>query len=130
MKTSYRIGLAVLFIAFVLPLAIVSIYMSQTQGGECDYEDAIGLNIKEYLFIGGIVNIAIVLAVVIGLCISLVTSIPLYILLALNTAFSIIWFVIGGIVLFRSNLECIREGSVPVIYALVLWCLSILGCVM
>ena len=118
-----------LFIAFVLPLAIVSIYMSQTQGGECDYEDAIGLNIKEYLFIGGIVNIAIVLAVVIGLCISLVTSIPLYILLALNTAFSIIWFVIGGIVLFRSNLECIREGSVPVIYALVLWCLSILGCV-
>ena len=46
----------------------------------------------------------------------------------LNMVFGLIWFIIGGIILFRSNISCIRNGTAYVIYALVLWCLTVCGC--
>ena len=130
MRTGISVSLIVIFLVFVLPLGIASIVISQTQSDQCDYEDKIGLDIKEYLFIGGIVSVCVAFVVVvfgsIALCISCM-KIPIIIVLVLNGLFAIAWFIIGAFILFRSNLECIKEGSIPVVYALVLWCLTAIG---
>lgn len=39
--------------------------------------------------------------------------------------FSIIWFIIGGVIIFRSNMECIYRGEGEIIIILVIWGTSI-----
>ena len=122
------------FLGFALPLAITSIVLSQTEKGECDIEDTMGLNIKEYLLIGGsisvVVSVLTAVALLTSLCLDEFSAIPVAILTVLNVLFGTAWFIVGAVILYRSNIECIKEGSVPVIYALVLWCMSASSCFM
>jgi hypothetical protein len=58
-------------------------------------------------------------------CVSIILSI-------ISALFGIAWFIIGAIILFNDNIECINEGSATVVFALVMWIISayqiIVGC--
>ena len=41
----------------------------------------------------------------------------------LNALFGVAWFIVGGVILFRSNLQCIQIGAPYVVYALIMWLL-------
>lgn len=130
-KTGLIICGVIFFLIFALPLGITSIILSQTEQNQCNYKDAMGLDIKQYLLGGGIASVVVAcLFAGFGLtsfCLKEYAVIPLIIIAIINALFGLAWFVVGGIILFRSNIECIQQGSVIVIYALVLWGFSALS---
>lgn len=127
-KTAFTICGVVCLLVVTIPLGITSIYLSQTQSDQCDYTDLMGLNIKQWLLGAGIASI--ITSVLIGtfracsLCFDEVIWIPSCIFIFLHSCFATAWFIVGAIILFRSNIECIHEASIPVIYALVMWALA------
>lgn len=127
-RTGLTICGVICFLVVALPLGITSIVLSQVEGDQCDYRDQMGLDIKHYLLGGGIASvIAVALIAFFGLtslCLDEMSVIPIITVVVINALFGLAWFIIGATILFRSNIECIKEGSVPVIYALVLWCIS------
>ena len=111
-------------------LGIASTVLGAIQPGDCDYEDTMGLDIGQYLLGLGISSI-IITTITIGLLGLLLCGIePVstkYTLTGVNAIaglFGTAWFIVGGVILFRGNIDCIRDGSSHVIYALVLWCIS------
>ena len=104
--------------------------------GKCDITDKMGLNVSQYLLGLGISSIAA--SVLIILCyITILSSISrneepkcslvlILFVTILSALFGFAWFIVGAVILFRSNVDCIHQGSATVIYALVLWCLSAL----
>ena len=127
-RSAFTICAAVCFLVIALPLGITSIVLSQTEGGQCDYRDQMGLDMKKWLLGGGIASVVSVCLIaffgITSLCIDEMSIVPIVTVVVLNSLFGLAWFVIGAVILFRSNIECIKEGSVPVIYGLVLWCIS------
>lgn len=149
--------LLVMVAIFVLPLSIASIVVGAIQYHTChnmtiiypnlsmnntnpivnivctcDYTDVMGLNVSQYLLGLGIPSL--IFACVLVICLSMVvicesplSSIPIFVIAILNGVFGTIWFIIGAVILFRSNIQCIQTGCVHVIFALVLWCLSALA---
>lgn len=127
-KTCWTICGVVCFLVIALPLGITSIVLSQVEKDQCDYKDQLGLDIKHYLLGSGIASVCTACLIAIFGLLSLrmdeMAMVPIIITVVINALFGIAWFVIGAIILFRSNIQCITEGSVPVVYALVLWCIS------
>lgn len=127
----------VYLILFAIPTGIISIVIAFLKPGNCDKVDYSGFDVSTYLMGFGFSNVIVSLFIIFQLIINsvakyfkmlnLTKTIPLNIavLQIIYGLFNIIWFIIGGIVLFRSNIECINSGSAHVIYALVLWCLSV-----
>lgn len=128
----YKEGLTicgvVCFVVFALPLGIASIVISQTQSDQCDYTDLMGINIKQYLLGLGIASVIVVSFIAMcglaTLCSPEIGMGGMVTILIINAVFGFAMFIVGAVILFRSNIQCIQEGSVPVIYALVLWCIS------
>ena len=109
-------------------LGIIAIILSQVRPQDCDIMDSgLQLHAADYLLGVGIVYLIFGTVFFLRLYYSRWHETGLrYLLLLALVLFSIIWCIIGGIVLFRSNIECIHGGhSVPVISALVYWCLTI-----
>lgn len=134
------INLLQIFFYFIsLSLSITTTIIGSLRIGNCDRLDMMGLYVSDYLLglgISGIISAVIQII----LCILMLRAIlrskeALYkCFMILCTAFNIIllifnisWFIVGGIILFRSNIECIRSSSVSVIYALVVWCIEALS---
>ena len=129
-RNNYYFVLFLFHLLIILPLSVVSIILPLTLASQCDNTDPIGLNVGQYLVISGIVSLTIYIPLTHhlfkmykglskGISKSLTFAIIVY------TLFGFCWIGIGGIVLFRSNLECI--GSSHVSFALVLWCASSLN---
>lgn len=126
-----KLIIAICCLVFVsLPLAITSIILGATTPGNCDYTDVMGLDVGQYLLGLGISSITVTIVLIlliasflldmknIGIvCITLCVSV-------LSVFFGLCWFIIGAVILFRGNIECINSGSSHVIYALVLWSVS------
>ena len=131
-KLCIIICVAVCFVVVSLPLGITSIVLATKDTQYCDYVDQMGLDVKQYLLGAGIVSVTITSIIVCFLftfmCSEKLPMIGIVVTAIVNTIFGLIWFIIGGVILFRSNLDCMTEGSVPVIYALVLWCISAASC--
>ena len=114
-------------------MGIASIVIGAKKPGSCDYEDEMGLDVGQYLIGSGIASI-IISFILFSIQLSMLMGNISKSLFASSTFFSILsaifgtaWFIVGAIILFRGNIDCIREGSAHVIYALVIWCLSALG---
>jgi len=116
-----------------LPIFIVSIVISQHYKEECDTVDLMGIDTKDYLLGFGIMGVTYIFFVaVLTTCIiykcksncGVIVSISCMILLICNVLLFWTWFVVGAVVIFRSNVNCIRDASLPVIYAVVMWALS------
>jgi len=114
-----------------LGTGIADIVLYKTMDG-CDNGDPLGLNIHQYIYGRGIANI--VMPGLIFLCITRFLSDTLTVqylnrannLLLTYGLFWLAWTIIGGIILFRSNIDCINSKDTLVIYTLVVWCASFL----
>lgn len=124
------VALIVCTALIMLPLAITSIVLGSTSPGTCDYEDKMGLDVAKYLLGLGISSVitcvVLISCYVMLLCDAPVAQIGIVIISILNALFGLAWFIVGAVILFRGNIDCIRNGSSHVIYALVLWCISAL----
>lgn len=126
------ICLIVCTIIVVLPLSIATIVIGAVAPGPCDHVDIMGLDVSQYLLglgIASLVSCAVMIVSYILLMfesdiVAGVGGIILIIISVVNVLFGIAWFIVGGVVLFRGNIDCIRNSSMHVVYALVLWCLS------
>jgi hypothetical protein len=131
-KKELLIGMISLTLFIILPIGIISIIMGAISPGSCDYTSSMNLNITQYLLGLGIANVITCVALII-FCVrrlykpsSKMAINGLIIVAIVNTIFGIAWFIIGGIILFENNKDCILNGSVHIIYALVLWCITAL----
>lgn len=110
-----------------LPLGITSIVLSQEET-DCDYEDSMGLDISDYLLGLGIFMSVVTFNSLLSSIIAIFNehhgAILMFIFIIFNFMFSFSWFIVGGIILFRSNVDCINEGGTVTVFALVMWCLS------
>lgn len=113
----------ILFIA--APLSITSIVLS-TQTNTCDYTDAMGLDTGDYLLGLGISGLLYLITL--GLYLLLIdkpkATVIFIIIGILFSIFNFSWFIVGAVILYRSNIQCINQGSTIVVYGLVMWCLS------
>lgn len=126
----FQIVTIVCMCIFIYPLAITDIVLGVLHPGTCDNVDIMGLSVAQYLLALGIFSLvygtgAIIMTALIlaGIAIEMV-SLLMVVLTIICSLFNFSWFIVGAIVLFRSNISCINDGSTTVIYALVLWCLT------
>ncbi|XWV25709.1 hypothetical protein QJ857_gp0036 [Tupanvirus soda lake] len=131
MKSSALVICMIVFTALIiLPLGITSIVLGAIAPGECDYQDKMGLDTAQYLLGLGISSVVTCVLLIIFylflLCEACVpiAAIGIVVVSILNALFGLAWFIVGAVILFRGNVDCIRYGSTHVIYALVLWCIS------
>ncbi|XWV24477.1 putative ORFan [Tupanvirus deep ocean] len=122
-------GCIIVFLMILLAFSIATIIMGSLSPGTCDHIDKMGINVSDYILGAGISSFIINLVMIftfVMLFIGIINEIPIVvvILLTLYSIFSFTWFIIGGVILFRSNLECIKEESPAVVFALVLWCIN------
>lgn len=114
----------------MLPLGITSTVLGVKQPGSCDYEDSMGLDVGQYLLGMGIASIITCCLLSFSYILLLtdaaemIGAVFIMVITILNVLFGFAWFIIGAVILFRSNIDCINNGSSHVIYALVLWCIS------
>ncbi len=129
---TYLIACLMYAIIFV-PLAIVTITLGAISPGDCDIKDMSGLTIANYLLIGGSVSLVVDGFMLLYFLLmwkniisesNKIVAVCTTILLILYGLFSFSWFIVGAVVLFRSNIECINKNSSHVIYALIIWCIS------
>jgi hypothetical protein len=122
-----------IFLFLVIPIGIASITISQVESNQCDYRDIMGLDIKQYLLGAGIASIGFNLLLVIFLVISWMSmtssryeifSICTTVTFVTNVLFGIAWTIIGGVILFRSNMACIEQGVPLVCYALIVFIIA------
>ena len=98
----------------------------------CDVTDPLtNLNVSQYLLGLGILNVIFVVILMITIGISLCSEsfkpyIPMLVIGVVAGLFGTAWFIVGGITLFNSNIQCIKLTVSHVIFALVMWCLSAL----
>ncbi|XWV25708.1 putative orfan [Tupanvirus soda lake] len=119
----------IFFCIILLAFSIVTIIMGALSPGSCDHFDKIGINVSDYILGAGISSFVVNLIMTFTftmILLGIINSIPIIVivLLTLYSIFSFVWFIIGGVVLFRSNIECIKEESPAVIFALILWCIN------
>jgi thiamine transporter ThiT len=117
-----------------LTIGIIDLVLSQVQTS-CDNTNGMNLNVQQYLLGQGIVEIILSVIYFFGHSILVFTKDEkpadkeklIFVWLGLTfipKIFSIIWFIIGGIIIFKSNTDCINQGATMVIFAIVLWAIS------
>lgn len=110
---------------FALPIPITSVVIGALhKNDECQYTDSIGLNLSQWLMgagIGSIISLLSILTLIIltFLSDSATAFASLFTLIILNSLFNIIYSIIGSVVLFRSNMECLTDGTDLGIMALI-----------
>ena len=131
------LGVGIFCILFIgLSLSITSTVLGAMRPGNCDTTDDMGLNVGDYLLGSGIFGI--VYCVLLALFYSMVildiavvgATVGITFISILGALYGLAWFIVGAIILYRGNIECIKEGSIHVIYALVMWCISAFNLVM
>lgn len=117
----------VVILMFVMLWGIADIVLAVISC-DCDNLDNMKLYIRDYLIGRGVCNLFYVFVIMMAM-------ISLYLrdddsldliqnLMRLCEVFHVIWFIIGGIIMFRSNIDCINDHSSRALLALILWCLT------
>eukprot|EP00047_Mylnosiga_fluctuans_P009513 m.263334 g.263334 ORF g.263334 m.263334 type:complete len:340 (-) comp26625_c0_seq1:306-1325(-) len=115
------------FVLLVIWLcALAAVYIG-IKGGSCNVQDeSLHLGAQEWLLGAGITSAAMIPAFVLMSIVSLEgafsrrcagTSIMLMAMLAFDT----LWWLMGAILLFRTNLECLTAGDPPATMGVVMW---------
>ena len=126
---------SVCLLVFVAPLAVASIAVSQ-QPSTCDHTDVgLNMNVAQWLLGFGVYYLSMAI-MGIGLVLVLgytnkevedrkIGSLYFSVLLTVaSLMFVFIWTIFGAVILFRSNVDCINQGSLIPTFALVMWCLT------
>lgn len=123
-----------IFFAMGVGIILFASYSSN----ECDYTDPIGINLSGYLLGLGItwtiymgLHIVLWILILFG-CILPALPVACFTLIyiILYKIFTLVWVILGGIVIFRSNLICIQDGHAKAIITLIIWCISALELVL
>ena len=119
--------------AFALPLAITNFAFGITDHVPCDTEDTMGLDVGDYLVGSGISGIAICallsfmyILILLDISPNIASGRAIMVTNLYSALFAFVWFIVGAIILFKGNIECIKDSSTHVIYALEMWCISVL----
>lgn len=124
--------MGLVIVLFGYPIFITCVVLGVQKPGECDHQDDMGLDVGDWLLGTGIAYI-IIITIYLGKLVYLFISGMKYgtisqildvIILIASALFAIAWTICGGVILFRSNIECIKDGSKHVIFALVIWCFA------
>jgi hypothetical protein len=106
---------------------IAEIILAEVRSNDCNLIDS-GTNLSPKSFLVGAGIVDIIKGSGILICLiskELAEMINITCIICLILLFNIIWFIIGAVILFRSNIECINEGSLPAISALVAWLINL-----
>jgi hypothetical protein len=126
MSRAYQLTRCICNIIYLLAFGITNVVLSQ-QMAACDNTDLMGLNVSQYLLGLGILNLISVfcnfLMIIAILRDSQICQLIMLIIVVFGGLVYFSWFIIGAIILFRSNISCIQHGIPMIIYALVMWCL-------
>lgn len=124
-----NIGVILYYYIIVFPITITSLVLGLLDAEYCDNEDLSKLNVSDYLSGFGFIHISLILCYLIMSSFmtssnryNMVRRIALSITLIigfLTILSAIAWFMLGSVIVFRSNIECIEDKSLPVIFALV-----------
>ena len=104
-------------VTFALPVPIISTFISIEYANEsCQMVDPIGINLSNWLLgagIGGLIAVLCLLTLMIMAigCGSEVAGVLMAGFMILNALFNLIYSIIGSVVLFRSNMKCLNNGS-------------------
>lgn len=115
---------------FILPLSIACILFAVEFVGPCDQSVIKNLYAKEYLLIFAGTNIFIIIMFfILSLFYAMNRAIyfarPLFVLVSdIDIIFNIIWLIMGALILFVDNRDCIQAVSTHVVFALIAWILS------
>lgn len=128
-------GLICMAMASVI-LGIISLVIgSYKQNGDCPHiDEKMGLTIDNYLIGIGVAQLIFGLTIIIMIYAAANSSFDSNsdtcvlgfgsILIVIIKLFKFAWFIVGAIILFRSNIECINSGETKTVYALVMWIFS------
>lgn len=109
--------------AIYLSLGIASIAISQYS--DCsDTDEKTGLSLSEWLLAYGINLLALAVAFAVTAFEQARSAGVAMGVLICGLLFNMAWFIVGGVVLFRANVDCIRTAASLPIFALVMWSLS------
>eukprot|EP01124_Arcella_intermedia_P021221 TRINITY_DN292_c0_g1_i1.p1 TRINITY_DN292_c0_g1~~TRINITY_DN292_c0_g1_i1.p1 ORF type:complete len:169 (-),score=7.41 TRINITY_DN292_c0_g1_i1:107-613(-) len=97
----------------------------------CDVTDPSGLNVAQYLIGLGLAGITQVVLSMFLIGLNVLNPKPAFMVLFVGVSvaaalFGFSWFIVGAVVLFRSNIDCINSHTTHVVYAVVMWCFSAL----
>lgn len=127
--SAFGLVIALIFVILGLPISISEIVIGSLKW-TCNHEDPMNLSPNDVMLANGIISLFFVIFTSINIILIAknIENISKMILFVINIIFfgllSICFFIITAIVLFRSNIECIKNGSPFIIYQLVLWCIS------
>lgn len=108
----------------------------------CDNTDSIlGLNLEHHSLIYGVILLCCCIVMfpvmlVLNICCgsryktddemnNFITAVMIFAFF-LYMVWDIVWMIAGGLILFRSNIECITSGSIMSIYSLINWSINII----
>lgn len=119
--------ITIIFIICVgTPFAIAAIVLGVSPTS-CDFTDPIGLDTRNWLLGFGIFSLFFLLAHIIlqilkycGMGEKFIQKVT-NIIRVPQSLLVFAWFIVGSIILFRSNIPCINVGAPAVILTLVLW---------
>lgn len=111
-------------LVFYIPFAIANVVLYSKKEEYCNNTDQMGLSPADYLLGMGISYFILFLAGLLLVVFGFI-AVPAFVLILQGYfLFSLAWFIIGAIIIFRSNLTCLKKGSPLVAYAFALWLLS------
>uniref|UniRef100_A0A6C0LR96 MARVEL domain-containing protein n=1 Tax=viral metagenome TaxID=1070528 RepID=A0A6C0LR96_9ZZZZ len=126
MENKITMTLVICFIVFnaiSLAIGIISIVMSMKKN-QCDNSN---LDLNQWLLIEG-VSVAIMSTLSLFFIILYAVYknnaifITIIIIIIVNALFDMMWFVIGGSIIFNSDISCVDQGITIIIYASIIWC--------
>jgi len=126
-KTIVLFAVLILCITFIFSISNVTLYA--TKNNYNDITDEIGLSLADYFLGAGLIGFAFISVWLL----TLFTNINLYGIMVLSFIVSLsmfIWTIIGGVIIFRGNIELIQYKESVAIYAVVLWSFSVLAIIM
>lgn len=121
----------ILFIGLVTMVNIIPIIIASTVNDTCDNTEPVGINSKDFLMGSGIAGLVVEFIlfasiIMIIFCPDIIRALigcVLLIVILMYMLFLLAWLIVGAVILFAGNIECINSGSPMVICALVYWCL-------
>lgn len=132
----FKTGLIMCVCTMSMLLGIISFIIGTlSTKGTCPHiDEPTGLSIEDYLIGVGISQL--IFGMFLSIMVCLITrsdfdSISdglgiwfVWIVIFICRLFTFAWFFVGAFILFRSNIECINDGEIKTVYALVMWIFS------
>jgi len=129
--SSVFIGLSLTCYIIGILTDVVAIVFGSIQLNACDVRDfASRMTVQQYLMGGGIADLILSIFTILVLSYTHHTSYSksqlMIFPMTLNVVFNVIWNILGGIIIFGSNMHCLTSGSIYLIAGVSFWSVTIL----